>query len=93
MALLTMNFYPCLYQLKIPKFCITNIAFLQGFFKEMLELHKPPSLPLLSPSLSIPLPFHLHPFLLPSPSSTFPSLPLPVPSLPFPLEVGPPYCG
>jgi len=51
----------------------------QGFFKEMLELHKPPSLP--SPSL-------LHP-LSPSPAIHVPFL---SPFLPFPLplEVGPP---
>jgi len=60
------------------------------FFREMLELHKPPSLPFLSfpspspPLLYPPLPFHpsplpFHPF--PSPSLSPPS---PPPSSPFP---------
>ena len=52
----------------------------RAFFKEMLELHKPPSLspPFPSFSPSIPLPFHPRPFPLPfpPPSSPFPSPPL-----------------
>ena len=54
---------------------VQYVLFRPGFFKEMLELHKPPSLGSPSP----PLPFHPPP--LPSPS---PPLPLPPLSLPLP---------
>jgi len=70
----------------------TLSAIIQGFFKEMLELHKPSSVPFPFlpppfppfplPSPSIPLPFHPRPFPLPSPppSSPFPFPPLRSPS-------------
>ena len=76
----------------------TLSAIIQGFFKEMLELHKPSSVPFpfLSPRPSLLFPSPPLPSLSPSIHVPFPSPPLPplspflpVPSLPLPLEVGP----